>query len=105
MEERIEQKSPDIDLRDIAKGYIRFSIRADDTIENKQVHEAFKEFCKVETDNNYTLGIRKLLEYYQEDYKTEMLHAMISEQNIVLADLRGSVEKITKVGPKDEDTF
>ena len=54
---------------DIDNKFIRFSIKADDTEENQKVHDAFKEFCKVECDDNYTQGLRKLLEYYQEDFK------------------------------------
>jgi len=61
------------------QGYIRFSIKADDTPENTSVHDAFKEFCKAETDNNYTQGIRKLLEYYQSDFKYEAIWEAIKE--------------------------
>ena len=95
-------------LRDIAPGTVRFSIKADDTMENMQVHAAFKEFCKVETDNNYTQGLKKLLEYYQSDYKIEMIYSMINEQNATLADLRASVVDIQKkpvVEESDEGSF
>lgn len=63
----------DINLRDLADGSIKFSIKARDTDENVAVHAAFKEFCKVECDDNYTAGLRKLLEYYQDDAKYESL--------------------------------
>ena len=65
--------------------FIRFSIKAVDTEENNAVHNSFREFCKVECDNSYTLGLRKLLEYYQHDFKIEMMWEAIKDvQNKVL---------------------
>lgn len=85
----------DVSFRDIAEGYIRFNIKAEDTEENQQTHDAFKEFCKVETDNNYTLGLRKLLEYYQGDFKYELMNDKLNEQIIALQDLKGSFVSFT----------
>ena len=74
----------DMGLREIAPGYIRFSIKADDTKENQAVHDGFKEFSRVEADNNYTAALRKLLEYWEEDYKYSLLNgAIISLSNEV----------------------
>jgi len=94
-------------LRDIAPGTIRFSIKAEDTKENEGVHAAFKEFCKVETDNNYTQGLRKLLEYYQNDFKYEMIYDKLEDQSITLEDLRGSIVELQKKPKeeKDEEMF
>lgn len=78
-------------------GFIRFSIKAKDTPENESVHKAFKEFCKVEVDDNYTLGLRKLLEFYQGDFKFEMLHQDIADLQIQVEELRQKLEE-----PKDE---
>ena len=89
-------------LRDFADGFIRFNIKADDTEENQKVHEAFKEFCKLETDNNYTQGLRKLLEYYQGDFKYEMLYDRLDEQALLLQELKESV--IQKQQRKEENT-
>ncbi len=89
-------------LRSIAKGIIRFSIKADDTLENLQVHSAFKNFCRAETDNNYTQGLRKLLEYYQSDYKIEMIYNILDNQSTVLEDLRGSIVDLTTVKKEDK---
>jgi len=102
MVDKIETDVKEMNLRDIAQGYIRFSIKAEDTLENMQVHAAFKEFCRVETDNNYTLGVRKLMEYYQGDFKIELLYNKLEELNAMLADLRGSVVELQKK-PKEEE--
>ena len=112
MEDRkreIKTDVADMELRDIANGTVRFSIKADDTLENLQVHSAFKEFCKIETDNNYTQGLKKLLEYYQSDYKIEMIYSMIQEQNIVINDIKGSITDLKsqpkKVEEDDSEAF
>jgi len=89
-------------LRQLAPGTVRFSIKAEDTKENESVHTAFKEFCKVETDNNYTQGLRKLLEYYQNDFKYEMLFDRQEEQTVTLEDLRGSIVELQKKPVKEE---
>lgn len=59
-------------------GFIRFTIRAQDNESNRKVHEAFKTFCELECDNNYTFGIRKLLEEYEADAKFEALWEQMS---------------------------
>ena len=94
--EEVKTDVKDMELRDFAKGKTRFTISADDTLENMTIHESFKEFCRIETDNNYTQGIRKLLEYYQGDFKYEMLFNKLEEQNVVLSDLKGSIIELTK---------
>jgi len=85
-----------VDFKDWWEGKTGFTIRADDTKENKEVHAAFKEFCRIESDNSYTLGLRKLLEYYQGDFKLEMLHNVQQEQAVSLADLKGSIIELSK---------
>ena len=100
-EKKVNTDSKDMGLREIATGYIRFSIKADDTVENHQVHEAFKEFCKIETDNNYTQGIRKLLEFYQSDYKTELLKDAIDSVQVSLEDLKASVISLQESKKED----
>jgi hypothetical protein len=101
MEKKIETNLDNDGLRDIAKGTVRFSIKADDTLENLQVHSAFKEFCRIETDNNYTQGIRKLMEYFQSDYKYEMIVEKIGTMCAVSDDLRASIIEL-KETPKEE---
>lgn len=95
MKDEIRTGVDNISLRDMSdEGHIRFNIKAPDTEENQRVHDAFKEFCKVETDNNYTVGLRKLLEYYQGDFKYEMILDKIQEQAMVLADVKSSIVEL-----------
>jgi len=61
------------------EGYTGFSIKDYDTEENKAVHKAFWEMCRIETNNNYTQGLRKLIEYYQSDAKYVALWEAIQE--------------------------
>lgn len=93
-----------VDIKDFWEGKTGFTIRADDTEENRKVHTAFKEYCKVETDNSYTQGLRKLLEYYMGDYKIGMIYSEIQNQNIALNDLKGSIIELSnKTKRKEED--
>jgi len=48
------------------KGFTRFSIKAEDTSEAKEVHDAFKVFAKNECGDDYTLGLRVLMSYYDD---------------------------------------
>lgn len=85
-------------LRKLAPGFTRFSIKADDTVENAAVHAAFKEFCKVECDNNYTMGLKLLLRNYEEDGKLEMLY-----QKVIA--LENELEELKKSGkPEEKET-
>lgn len=84
-----------------AEGYIRFSIKADDTTANQHVHDAFREFCKVECSNDYTLGLKTLLEYYQADAKFSSLYDHIQEIRAELAEVKDKIS--TKETKKHED--
>ena len=66
-------------LRNMSDGFIRFSIRANDTEPNQEIHNAFKEIAKVEFDNNYTLTLKHLIEQYQHSNQIEALWAEIAE--------------------------
>ena len=102
MDKEIGTDVNNMGMSDLAKGSVRFSIRADDTPENLAVHKAFREFCKVETNNDYTQGLRKLLEYYQGDFKYELINDRITELNTTLLDLKGSIIEVTKKKDKDK---
>lgn len=86
------------------EGYTGFSIKDYDTEENRAVHKAFWEFCRVETNNNYTQGIRKLLEYYQNDAKYVALWDEIQALRAELEQLKGSLKKPAKE-EQEEDMF
>jgi hypothetical protein len=83
-----------MDLSGLAdKGFVRFSIRAEDTEENKAVHAAFKDFCRAECDNNYTIGLRTLLNYYAGDYKFEAIWDKIALVEARVIDIEKNVSK------------
>lgn len=51
-----------INLRELTDdGYIRFSIKAKDTVQNEAIHSAYREFCRVHAKNDYTWGLDLLL--------------------------------------------
>lgn len=102
----MEDKKIDDALRDLCvDGSIKFTIKANNTLENAHVHEEFKSFCKAETNNDYTQGIRKLLDYYVEDYKFSILAAKIEELEVKLNKLLTPVEKKQKKIEEDNEVF
>ena len=63
----------DIKLRDLADGTIRFSITAEDNTDNDKTHKDFRQWCKGYTKNDYTIGLRVLLDYYHSNGYFELL--------------------------------
>lgn len=70
------------------EGFIRFSIKADNTEDNLMTHDGFKSFAEHEFDNNYTQAIKGLLKYWQGDAKTEMLWEAIKSLKEEILELR-----------------
>jgi hypothetical protein len=93
----------DIDLTGLdVPGYIKFTIKADDTIENSTVHEAFKEMARIECGNDYTLALRKLLEYYERDAKFASLYDLIADLSVRVSELEALASQ-TVEQPEEED--
>jgi len=88
-------------MRDLADGYIRFRIKAKDTENNQRIHDAFKEFCKVECDNDYTLGLKILLKNYENDYRFDSLHELYE---LLKDDVEQIKQKIEKKVVEEEQT-
>jgi len=113
MENKIETDLDKMGLRDISVGYIRFNIKAEDTKTNSEIHNEFKEYCKKETLNDYTLGLKKLMESANGDYKYKLIHDKIEELFFTLEDLKSSIinnnneKKVIKetVEEEDDSTF
>lgn len=75
------------------EGTIRFSIKANNTSTNEAIHEEFKNFCEIECDNNYTMGLKLLLDYKKDDYKFELLYETIKKLNIEIEELKSKLNK------------
>lgn len=88
-----------------AKGFIRFSIKANDTNENQAIHDGFKKFCEVETDSNYTQGLKRLLEHIEMDYKYEALYDKIASQASDIVELKQEIKKLKEKPNKEEGMF
>jgi len=72
-----------IDLSGLQKhgveGFLRFSIKAKDTPDNKAVHSDFKGFAGVVCNDDYTLALKTLLMYYSDRGMFETLHERVAE--------------------------
>jgi hypothetical protein len=96
-----ELETNDINLRPLSSnGKIWITIRDYDTPEVMAIHDAFKQFCKIEAGNNYTQGLRVLLKYYEDDYKFEFFSNKILELEQELLELKADL--IPKIKPKDK---
>tara|TARA_Y100000310_G_C20669135_1_gene809275 strand:- start:14 stop:346 length:333 start_codon:yes stop_codon:yes gene_type:complete len=71
---------------------LSFNVKFNNTEPNKNTHELFKSFCKEETSNNYLLGIKKLMDYYKEDWKFKSLYELNEGLRSDLLDLSSKVE-------------
>jgi len=59
-------------------GIIRFSIKADDTEKNNQIHSDFKNYAALNHNNNYTLALDALLQAVKVDWKFDILWQEVS---------------------------
>ena len=92
-------------LRELSTGSTRFSIKAKDTEENEAVHKAFKEFSKVECDDNYTQALKRLLESYEKDYKFEAVWEQCKVLEGRLSDLENKLKEPVKKEKEETEAF
>ena len=87
----------EIKLRDLTdNGFIRFSIKAKDTVENEEVHSQFRTFCKVECDDDYTLGLRTLMNYYSDRGMFEAMWDNLKELEARIVELEVKDKPVEK---------
>lgn len=65
--------------RKTGKEIVAITIKADYTPEALAVHNAFREFCQAETQDNYTQGLRRLLENTEKQFMIELLSQKVLE--------------------------
>ena len=66
---------------------------------NEAIINGFRSFCEIETNNDYTQGLKRLLEYYEIDSKYEMFARKFVEIEEKIAILEASLSK-----PKKKET-
>ncbi len=86
------------------KEYVFLFIKSETRLkESKLVYEAFKNYCKLETKDDYTLGLKKLMELAQHDWKEEMLYDLIRDLEERIIQLEN--KPVEEVKEKDEVAF
>ena len=68
-------------------GYVRFSIKAKDSKENKAIHSNFKEFANMVCNGDYTVALGLLMRSYED---RGMFEAMWEK----LKEVEGSIEEV-----------
>lgn len=95
-----------VDLSGLQKhgvdGFVRFSIKAKDTPENKAVHGDFKEFAGVVCNDDYTLALKTLLMYYSDRGLFESLYERVAMLEARIQDLEGYKPGVQKEEVKEE---
>ena len=86
-------------------GKVWLTIRADDTEHNRAVLGSFRDLARVECKNDYTIALRKLLEYYEADAKIELLWAAVTAMERRIEELEQFNEKKTAKVDKDKEMF
>lgn len=92
------------DLRELpVDGFIRFSIKAENTEKNSAIHLGFKAFAKMECNDDYTSALEKLLTYYQDEAKYESLWDNIRHLKEEMDELRIVIEDKIAKPEQDKD--
>lgn len=89
-------------LRSISKdGFIGFNIKAKNTEDNQETHDGFKQFAKNECGDDYTLALKTLLVYYQEEAKFEAIWEVVKQQQYRIDELSQKIEDQAHKAKKD----
>lgn len=85
-------------------GYIGFSVKAKDNEVNNSIHEAFKEFSKIEAQNDHTLAIKMLLTCWEDTARIDAVWDYMKhlEQRIVELETKTTEPKKEE---KEEEMF
>jgi hypothetical protein len=75
------------------RGFTRFSIKAEDSEEVREVHEAFKHMAKVECGDDYTLALKVLMTYYDDRGAFEALWEKSKELEARIIELEQKAEQ------------
>jgi len=67
-----------------------------DTAENNSVWSTFVQFCKLEADGNYLMGLKILLTSYSTDWKYQSLYDEIQTLKEKMLQSQSRVEKVSK---------
>jgi hypothetical protein len=70
-----------------------FNVKYNNTRENWSIVEGFKSFCKLNSSDNFLLGIKMLLDYYNTDFKYASLYDNIEDLRSELLDFSTRVNK------------
>lgn len=98
IENDVNKSIDEINLRSLAPGTISLFIRAKDTIDNAGVHAAFRAFCESEAKNDYTHGMRLLLQNLDYVHSMNALWSRFDEieERLIALENKGVEVKETK---------
>jgi hypothetical protein len=97
MTDEIKTNMEEGGLSKFAEGYIGFNVKAKDSEENRVVHNSFRRFCKERSGNNYTKGIKLLMELSEFDFKYEMLYNEVHRLTIEIEQMKAELMYVAQM--------
>lgn len=86
------------------EGFIWLHVRAVNTKNNSEIHEAFKQFAKEQCDDNYTIALKTLMGGYTTDDRSAILEREVQELKSSMLELKIRVKELEeKKNPDSED--
>jgi hypothetical protein len=85
------------------EGYIWLNIRSTNTSTNVETHKAFKSFAKIETDDNYTQAIKKLLEYWDLFHNQSQIPELLGKIHLLEERVEQLEQKVESQRKEDKD--
>lgn len=79
------------------KGYVRFSIKAKDTKNNKAIHSDFKAFAEMVCSGDYTLALGTLMRSYEDRGMFEAMWDKLKEIEAKVEEIKTVPEEIEEV--------
>lgn len=83
-------------------GFIGFSIKAKDTEDNQQVHDAFLDFSKIEAKDDRTLALRLLLANWNDSARFDTIWDYVGMLEERLSILEQKVKQPIQPSKEDE---
>ena len=90
------------------EGFIWLHVRATNTKNNAEIHDAFRAFAKAECDDNYTIALKTLMGGFDSDDKYLALEKELQDLKSEHIQLKIRVKELEEKGhesKEDDGTF
>jgi hypothetical protein len=85
------------------EGFICLHIRAVNTKNNSEIHEAFRQFAKAECDDNYTIALKTLMGGFNSDSNYVELADKVAQLNAEVIQLTARIAELEHKNSNKDD--